>query len=186
MGNRWGLDGLPLEAYSRVTSADRFQPVHDFSLALLARLTSEFDVQRTEGYGLDSELEVPHIVRPTVKLAPGDSRAAPIVVAFNSFPAIWVRFGRWRTDPFPSCGCDACDATAEGECERLAEAVGCLIDGRFREAIKLPLIGKARHEWGERSPDGRSSGWAQLDRARARRMIGGGDRSFEWQPWQRR
>jgi hypothetical protein len=69
---------------------------------LAARLEARFDVERTEGYGLDAELERMGTTRSTIRLTRRSPRAAPVV------------FG----GPFPSCGCDACDEDAEGEIER--------------------------------------------------------------------
>ena len=62
--DRWGIEGPPPEAYSRVTNPERFQPLHSFAEGLVARLEARFDVERTEGYGLDAEeglgVVVPH------------------------------------------------------------------------------------------------------------------------------
>jgi hypothetical protein len=44
--HRWGPDGPPPEAYSRVTNPERFRPLHDFALTLLAQLHGSFDVDR--------------------------------------------------------------------------------------------------------------------------------------------
>jgi len=41
--------GPPPAAYSRVTNPGRFAPLHDGALALLARLTAEFEVERRRG-----------------------------------------------------------------------------------------------------------------------------------------
>jgi len=49
--SRWGPDGPPPEAYSRVTDAERFRQLHDIALALIARLASTFDVDGRDGYG---------------------------------------------------------------------------------------------------------------------------------------
>ena len=81
-----------------------------------------FEVERTEGFGLDEELETGlDIARSGVQLIPADPEAAPIVVVFTAFPGLHNRFGRWYMEPFPDCGCDACDGSAEGEIERLNE-----------------------------------------------------------------
>lgn len=124
-------------------------------------------------------------VRPTVRLVPSSMGAAPIVVTFTRFPGLGVRFGLWHLDAFPSCGCDACDETAEGEFERLESMVRDVTAGRFREAIHVPLIGSAwrEHEfWG--SDGHRSSGRERLDRSQARALIGQSKGStFAWLPW---
>ncbi|MDA1128514.1 MAG: DUF6226 family protein [Chloroflexi bacterium] len=102
--NRWGSEGPPPEAYSRITNPERFAPVPEFAGELLNRLEAEFAVERTEGYGLDPELESGELARPGVRLTPADADAAPIIIIFTAFPGLRVRFGRWYTNPFPSCG----------------------------------------------------------------------------------
>ena len=71
-GNRWGIEGPPEEAYSRVTDPERFQPLHDAALELLDRLEREFAVERLEGSGGDDELGGRSHVRPTIRLVPHD------------------------------------------------------------------------------------------------------------------
>ncbi|MFY9527498.1 MAG: DUF6226 family protein [Candidatus Acidiferrales bacterium] len=143
-GRRWGAQGPPLEAYSRVTNPARFASLHDVAAELLDRLELEFDAERAEGYGLDPELEEGcKLARPSVTLVPRDVSAAPIVVTFSAFPGVRVRFGRWCMTAFPTCGCDACDEAAESETERLRSLIDNLTAGRFREAIRIPADGAA-------------------------------------------
>ncbi len=143
-GSRWGPEGPPEEAYSRVTNAERFRPLHTAMLDIIGRLERGFDVEREEGYGLDEELERRFdLALPGVRLTPNDPGAAPIAVVFSGFPGIQVRFGRWYTDPFPSCGCDACDESAEGEIERLTDMIDDVVAGRFREGIRVPSARRA-------------------------------------------
>src|ERR1700738_5220398 len=105
IGNRWGVDGPLQKAYSRVTSLGRCASLHAVAAELLDRLELEFDAERAEGYGLDPELEEGYkLARPSVTLVPRDVGAAPIVVAFSAFPGVLVRFGRWCTGAFPTCG----------------------------------------------------------------------------------
>jgi hypothetical protein len=54
---RWGPEGPPEEAYSRVTDAGRFAPLHDAATEMFDRLEAEYEVERVEGSGLDDELE---------------------------------------------------------------------------------------------------------------------------------
>ena len=97
-GNRWGIEGPPPEAYSRITDPERFRALHDFAVRLLSRLEATFDVDRLEAYGVDHELEDrSDLVRPSVKLIPRSPDAAPIVLVFTAFPGLHVRLGRWRT-----------------------------------------------------------------------------------------
>ncbi len=187
-GNRWGSEGPTPEAYSRVTDPERFRALHDFAVRLLSRLEATFDVERLEGYGLDHELEEKSdLVRPSVKLLPRSPGTAPIVLVFTVFPGLHVRFGCWRTEAFPSCGCDACDETADNEAARLSGMVDDVTAGRFREAIGLPFLGRAWQESEFWSPKGRSSSRSRIDRSRARQMLRASDRSsFEWKAWPRR
>jgi hypothetical protein len=188
IGNRWGAEGPPLEAYSRVTDPERFGSLHRVAEELLDRLEREFDTERAEGYGLDPELEQGiKVARPSATLVPRDAGAAPIVVAFSAFPGIVVRFGRWCTAAFPTCGCDACDEAAESESERLKSMIENLTAGRFRESIRMPAEGTAWQEWEFWSGGGRSAQKSQLDPARARELLAAGDRSlYEWGPWPKR
>ena len=193
----WSSSGTgepPPEAYSRVTNAERFRPLHPAMLEIISRLESDFEVERTEGYGLDEELEKGlELAGPLVRLIPRDPDAASITVAFSTFPSLYVRFGRWCKEPFPDCGCDACDLTAEGEIERLNEMVDDVIAGRFREAIECPLLSSRGPGWRETKfwspdPDGRrSSGRSRVEGRRAREMSGGRRRlDLDWKPWPRR
>ena len=185
--NRWGPDGPPPEAYSRVTNSERFRPLHDFALTLLAQLHASFDVDRIEGYGLDSELEVGDLARPSVRLVPRDSKAAPLAVAFTTFPGLKVRAGHWCTPAFPACGCDACDETANDETVRLTEMIDDVVAGRFREGIAIPPMGEGWQEWDMWSPSRHSSGRLPIDREGARAMLAVTEGSpIEWAPWPQR
>ena len=93
-GSRWGPEGPPEEAYSRVTNAERFRPLHEAMLEIIGRLERDFDAAREDGYGLDEELEKRFdLALPSVRLTPRDPGAAPIAVAFSGFPGLSVRFG---------------------------------------------------------------------------------------------
>ena len=181
---RWGAEGPPEDAYSRVTNAERFRSIHQMALDMLARLEAEFDVDRMEGYGQDDEMEE-HIelARPSIKLTPrGDSRA-PITMVFTAFPGIGVKVGRWHSRWFPNCGCDACDETAEDEYSKLEELVEAAVSGRFRERLKVSRFGEA---WAEReywSDQFRRGGRSRVDMpvTLGRTM----DEAIEWVPWQK-
>ena len=177
-------------AYSRVTNPERFRPLHSAMLEILGRLENDFDVERSEGYGLDVELERGfEPARPTVRLNPRDPEAAQIAVVFSTFPGLNVRFGRWFTEPFPSCGCDACDESAEDEIERLTEMVDDVVVGRFCEAIRRPLISFRGTGWRETkfwSSAGKRTNRSRIEGLRAREMSGGRRRlDLNWKPWRR-
>ena len=135
-------------AYSRVTNPERFLPLHTAVKEIIAQLESDFDVERTEGYGLDVELERGmDLACPGVNLVPTDPGAAPLAVVFTTFPGLHIRSGRWYKEPFPGCGCDACDESADGEIERLNDMVDDVTAGRFREAIEIPQVSFPGSGW---------------------------------------
>ena len=183
MGDRWGPEGPPPEAYERVTNPERFAPLHDIALDLLERLDREFDVTREEGYGLDP-LEREDLVRPTVRLKPTDPEAGPLTIRFSKFPGIGVRLGHWFAVSFPGCGCDACDETVEEGKEDLERLVDALTSGSFSQAIELPPVGQARSFY--RLPNEHGSTALSREEARARIDRAGGRRQFDYAPWPRR
>ncbi len=62
--NRWGIEGPPDEAYSRVTNPERFQPLHAAATELLDRLEREFAVERLDVHDVDDELARIKLARP--------------------------------------------------------------------------------------------------------------------------
>jgi hypothetical protein len=186
--HRWGAEGQPLEAYSRVTNPERFACLRDSAAEWLDRLEREFETKRREAYGLDPELEHDcNLSRPSVALLPRDMGAAPLIIAFSDFPGLRVRFGRWYIVAFPTCGCDACDETAETEAERLGLLIEDMTAGRFREVIRVRADGTAWKESEFWSTDGRCAEELCLDQTRTRKLLDEGDRlSYEWAPWPRR
>ena len=190
-GDRWGIEGPPEEAYSRVTNPERFQPLHAAATELLDRLEREFAVERLEVHDADDGLSRIRLARPPARLVPHDPQAAPIVVAFTDFPGLHLRFGSWRTESFPNCGCDACDETADGSIEYMTRIVEAVVSGGFRESIRVPrLLGSGWRESEFRFNDGhggfrRSRG--RVPRSRALEMTGGERHvALEWKPWPRR
>ena len=192
-------EGPPDEAYSRVTNPERFRPLHAAMLDIIGRLENDYEVERTEGYGLDEEVERRlDLERPSVRLTPRNPDAAPIGVTFTAFPGLYLRFGRWYTEPFPDCGCDACDESAEVEIGRLAEVIDDVTAGRFREAIRRPFISFLGSGWRETefwAPDDRQEcrfslrhrSRSRISGQRAREMSGGRRRlDLHWKPWPRR
>jgi len=172
-------DPPPLEAYSRVTDPERFAPLHPLALDLLERLEAEYEVRRTTA----SEA-----AGPSVTLTPAARRAAPVSVAFTPFPGLVVRCGHWLEDRFPSCGCDACRESADGEGERLRWTIGEVVAGRFAEEVRVPLLRSGSRRWWLGAPDRRASsgGWERLSRAGARALRGDRPARVEWEPWTRR
>jgi len=187
----WHADSPPLDAYSRVTDPGRFGPLHPLALDLLDRLGAGYDVTRTEAFDpLPGMGRVEH-ARAPVRLTPATPAAAPVGVAFTPFPSLLVRCGRFVAQSFPGCACDACGETADGEGERLRVLLDNVVAGRFREAVALPLFGRASVSWevGARGgPMGHEGqwNWSVVTRPVARALVRGGPRRIQWQPWPRR
>ena len=113
------------------------------------------------------------------------------MVAFTEFPGLHVRFGSWRKEPFPGCGCDACDETADGSMEEMTELVEVVVTGGFRESVRVPLImerGWQESEFRYNDSHGRfRSSRSRVSRSRALEMTGGERQvTLEWKPWPRR
>ena len=202
--SRWGREGPPPEAYSRVTNPERFEPLIPVVQKIVDQLEKTYDVERTEGYGLDEELERnSELARPTISLRPRSEQAAPITVVFTTFPSVMVRFGKWNREWFPSCGCDACDEDVEGEIESFTESVQNATRCGLEEVVrnpqspkrpKPPLTWRLRFPWRRGSDEGRW-GWAgNLSESQLRSMRRSGiprwwlprfrrEKKIKWGPW---
>jgi hypothetical protein len=165
-----------------VTNPERFAPLHGFAAELIDRLESEFDVEHAEADGKDSWSEKHNnLIRPTVLLRPIDTGAASLTISFTSFPGLYVSFGRWVTDCFPQCGCDACNESSEEQIERLQAQVQGLIDGQFQESISILDDGTA---WCHHAFAQCSSGSRRVDIQEARRMLASAERSsYAYNAW---
>ena len=181
----WGIEGPPEDAYSRVTDQERFLPMHDWALEAVARLEQGYEVTREEGEGMDAELETRALSRPTIKLTPLQGACAPITIVFNDLPGLAVRVGRWGTDWFPSCGCDACDEMPDEEFERFGKLLDDAVAGRFRESMSLGPDGEgwSRNEhWSARGFE--SSGGSRLSKEEAAKILNGEEEVVvAWLPW---
>jgi len=186
MGDRWGPEGPPEEAYSRVTDPERFAPLHDDARALIDELEAEFDVERVSVEEPVDRLSLASGARPTVMLRPLDPAAAPLFVTFTEFPGVLVRFGFHHSRAFPTCGCDACDESAEQESALMRDEVRRMIASRYSERLELPLIGAAHVGGRFESDTGSSFSRSKLDREQARALKAAGRTSRDWVPWPKR
>jgi hypothetical protein len=181
MGSRWGPEGPPPEAYSRVTNPERFAPLHDIAAESLDRLQSRYRVFREDRFGLDPKLEPGQPARATVRLVPEEPEGGPLTIGFTSFPGLMMRLGRWFVEPIPVCGCDACDETLDEGRRRMESFIDDLVSGRVRESVERPAIGPS---WLVTDIGG-SRERSRVTRAQAKAMIAsaGGRRSFDYAPW---
>ncbi len=183
----WGMEGPPEEAYSRVSEPERFLPMHDWALELVARLEQEYEVTREEGDGMEAELGELSLSRPTLRLTPLQNSCAPVTIALTDLPGLAVRVGRWGTDWFPSCGCDACDEMPGEEFERFDRLLGDVVAGRFRESLSLGPRGEGWSRMETWSVRGFSSSGRILPQEETVQILNGRERIVvQWLPWPKR
>jgi len=185
-GERWGMGSPPDDAYSVLTHAERFQPLHDVARALIAYLECAYDVTASEDPAYVADLPENYVAATTaVRLTPAGADSAPMTIAFTSHPGVVVRAGAVYVEPFPVCGCDACDDTAESEAERLESTVFGIVSGGLKEYLTGPR--RKVFAYDLTVADGGSSGTQgthafspeRLKTARATLR----DRSGAWAPW---
>ncbi|WP_458107413.1 DUF6226 family protein [Arthrobacter sp. R3-55] len=186
-GSRWGSESPPEDSYSVDTHGERFEGLHLVARSLIEYLNRTYDVDVSIVPAHTAEVSVTaEEMVDVVRLAPRDPLAAPLTFVLTSLPSVVVRAGVLHDFPFPICGCDACDETAESEASRMEELVLGVAAGGYGE--RYPV---GRKRWAEyalfavdgsgsrsgKGPQGRSS--AQLSAAEERlRAVPNG-----WKPW---
>jgi hypothetical protein len=187
-GRRWG-DGAPdSESYSVDSHPERFAGLHLVARALIHHLAAVYDVEVQEGpaYATDLLTEARDVLE-AVKVTPRSSGAAPLTFVLTGYPGVLVHAGVLHDFPFPVCGCDACDETAQTTADRLERLVLTVVAGGYAERYSV-----GRRRWseyaltafdGSGSESGKSDlGPAGADRLhnaeiRLRNVTGG------WSPW---
>lgn len=183
-GQRWGMDGPPDHTYSVTSNLERFAPLHTIADALIAWLVDTYDVvvdQSAEGAA--DLVHVPRNLVRAVKLIPSDDVAAPLTIAFTSFPGLYVHAGVLFEAPLPPCGCDACDENWEqgaDELERIAHAV---VSGHFSERITGRIRPKVHYSLGS----GGRGGWGIPPGSLTREGLKAARKTLRsvgaWKPW---
>ncbi|MBT2584722.1 DUF6226 family protein [Arthrobacter sp. ISL-95] len=162
-GNRWGVDSPPENSYSVETHVGRFEGLHKVARALIEYLESAYDVDVSwdPAHAADVSTNTGEVI-DVARLTPRDPFAAPLTFVLTGYQGVVVHAGALHDSPFPICGCDACDETAESEASRMEELV----------------LGVAAGGYGERYPVGRKK-WAEYALSAA---DGSGSRSGSG-PW---
>jgi len=144
-GNRWGSDSPPEDSYSVETNTERFEGLHTVARALIEYLARVYDVEVSAdpAHAAEVSMEAGEVVE-AARLTPRDPLAAPLTFVFTSYPGVLVHAGALHDFPFPICGCDACDETAETEASRLEELVLSVAAGGYGE--RYPV---GRKKWAE-------------------------------------
>jgi hypothetical protein len=169
MGSRWGPDGPPPEAFSRVTDEQRYAPLAQVVDRVVADLVRRFDVAVTEE-PVDGTAG-----RSAVRVRPRSGGGADLVVE-RTGSGVRLRAGRWTEASFPSCGCDACDEDVDDVAEELREYVADVVTGRLQEELTRGLR-RSVLSW--RRPT--SSGGHWLTRTEAREL--GPPGRHVWAAW---
>lgn len=190
-GQQWG-DGSPApDSYGIDSHPERFAGLHRVALALIDHLAAVYDVEVHEGPALAAELlmEAREVLQ-AVKVTPRRSGAASLTFVLTGYPGVIVHAGVLHDFPFPVCGCDACDETAETTADRMERLVLTVAAGGYRE--RYPVGSQRWSEYALTAYDGSGSESGKgepvpvasyrLDDAEVRlRDVPGA-----WRPWPRR
>ena len=173
MSGRWGDEGPPAEAYSRVSDPERFRPLLAATDDVVADLRRRFDVEVSDE-PVDGG---PQLSAQRFHPATGDG--ADLVVVRTDFPGVHLRAGRWTDASFPRCGCDACDEDVDEAIEDLAAFVDDVTAGRFGEELTAGPGRRELHTW-----RARAGGTTYLTPDEARPY--GEPARYDWAPWPER
>jgi hypothetical protein len=176
---RTGAEADP-EAYGRVTDAARFAPLHAVADALVEELASAYDVRVETGTDLDeAEYAAGADVERVVSLVPVNADASPLRFVFTRFPGVVLGFGRWSSESFPSCGCDACDEDPDELARELTARCRAVVAGHLRESLRGGIKPWLTTEFATGTWASRSGHVVSRQRYRAL----GGRATHEWRPW---
>jgi hypothetical protein len=144
-GRQWGDDGPDPESYSVDSHPERFAGLHVVARALIDHLVVVYDVEVHEDTAHAAELLMEaRDVLQAVTVTPRRSRAAPMTFVLTGYPGVIVHAGELHDFPFPVCGCDACDETAETSADRMEMLVLTVAAGGYSE--RYPV---GRRRWSE-------------------------------------
>lgn len=192
MADRWGPDGPPPEAYSRVTR-DLAAVTAGFSAwldDLPRRLTAAYDCVVAEPSAVELERfgDAPGPLDEVYVVQPAQESSAPLLVARRTYDGgagVLLRTGVAIDEGIPSCFCDACDEDSESLVGQVDEVLATLTGGcrEFRRPYRRPLrerlAGGPWLEHGYERQDGTTSTHASAD-------VRGEPFDRTWVPWRRR
>jgi hypothetical protein len=182
VGDRWGREGPPEEAYGRVADSGRYRTLHAVGWELLDELERRYAVTRATSTEPDVHGSDP---APVVRLVPADPAAAALTMVFGAYPGLLIRMGCNSGGHLPVCGCDACDETVEQCTDQLRHLLAALTAGTFGE--RLVRDHGWWHERWYQTPSGRSSGRTRIDGQQRRALKGTLPRGeLRWAPWPER
>lgn len=122
------------KTYSVITHPERFAPLHTVAEALIDYLTVRFEASSSENPAFAADLmHSRNDVLRAVRITPASTDASPLTFVFTTDPGVLIHAGLLHDFPFPDCGCDACDETAEAAAEGLGEIAMAVAQGRYQE-----------------------------------------------------
>ena len=151
--------------------------LHEETRSLIESLVSTYDVISEPG---DVGIDFPDwrgSIGEVTRLHP--TQGTPVVFLFTDFPGILIRFGEWRTEAFPVCGCDACDEKPDDVTFRMRTMIELVVAGGYQEVLTKRSL-RQSFDW----PQGLSVTERRIDRAERSRL--GQPGSHRWPPWPRR
>ncbi|MBP1136320.1 hypothetical protein JOE31_002552 [Arthrobacter sp. PvP023] len=187
-GGRWGADGPDPDSYSVDSHPERFAGLHVVALALIDHLSALYDVDVDSGPAHAAGLQVvARDVLQAIRVTPRRSGAAALTFVLTGYPGVLIRAGLLHDFPFPVCGCDACDDTAETVADRMEMLVLGVAAGGYSE--RYPVGSRRWSEYALTAVDGSGSesgsgepgtvDAVRLQEAEVRlRQVAGG-----WRPW---
>ena len=192
MADRWGPEGPPPEAYSRVTR-DLAAVTAGFSAwldTLPGRLTTTYDcvVREPTAAELERLGEPKQPLDEVYVVQPADDRAAPLLVARTTHDGgagVLLRTGVAIDEGIPGCLCDACDEDSDSLIEQTEEIVAVAVGGcrefrqHYRRSLGQRLADGPWMEHGYERPDGTTA-------CHASASVRGDAFSRVWVAWPRR
>ncbi|PKQ27182.1 MAG: hypothetical protein CVT64_01695 [Actinobacteria bacterium HGW-Actinobacteria-4] len=146
-GHRWGqsVDGdwtpeAPDSAYSVATHPERFAPIVTVANALIEHVASAYDVTvdadaPVPAWMLDRDSDADQKVVRAVVITPKDPQCSPLTLVETRYPSVELHAGVQAFEPFPACGCDACDDDLFGLFESLEHHVLAVVKGNLVEQL---------------------------------------------------
>jgi hypothetical protein len=161
-GRRWGDEEPPKNSYSLASHTGRFAGLHVVARALIRYLSAVYDVDVDSDPAWVADLlwnveETAEAVRVTPR-SPG---TASLTFVFTESPGVIVHAGVLHDFSFPTCGCDACDETAESGADRLEMLVLAVAAGGYSE--RYPLGSRRWVEYGLTAVDGSAAEGGRSD-----------------------
>ena len=188
-GNRWSGGLAPEDSYGVVSNPQRFAPLHLVADALIQHLTGTYAVTVSEDAAFAADLmHEPGDVLRAVRVVPANPAAAPLTFVYTSYPGVILHAGLLHDFPFPQCGCDGCDETAESAAQELERTVLAVAAGGYAERVnpgdQLPIGYEIASADGTRRGSGEGARGLDCPTSRLRdaesqlRRLPG-----RWQPW---